>query len=149
MALNFEKYAQEGNEFLNKLAKGLGHPEEDGRTGIILRAVMHTLRERITISESLNLLAQLPMFLKGIYVDGWNYKEKPLDLKSVEDFTNEVKKYQAQYGERQFNWEDPTEEIVKTVLHHLGKYISDGQFEDIIAQMPKPLKKMISESRNI
>ncbi len=28
MALNFEKYAQEGNEFVNKLAADLGHPEK-------------------------------------------------------------------------------------------------------------------------
>ncbi len=149
MAINFEKFAQEGNEFLNNLTSGLGHPEEEGRTGIILRAVMHTLRERITISESLNLLAQLPMFLKGIYVDGWRYREKPLDLKSAEDFTNEVKKHQAHYGERQFEWEKSTEEIVKIVLNHLGKYISDGEFEDIIAQMPKPLKGLIRESRDL
>ncbi len=73
MAINFEKFAQEGNEFLSRLATSLGHPEEKGRTGIIMRSVMHTLRERITVGESLNLLSQLPMFLKGIYVDKWKY----------------------------------------------------------------------------
>ncbi len=56
MSLNFQKYAQEGQSFINDLAKELGHPEEVARTGIVLRAVLHTLRERITISESFHLL---------------------------------------------------------------------------------------------
>jgi uncharacterized protein (DUF2267 family) len=149
MAINFNKFAQEGNEFLKNLADGLGHPDEDGRTGIILRAVMHTLRERITISESMHLLAQLPLFLKGVYVEGWKYREKPQAIESREDFMKEVEQHQAQYGERQFQWDKSTEEIVKIVLHHLGKYISGGEFDDITAQMPEALKGLILESREM
>ncbi len=146
MALNFDKYAQEGNFFLKSLAKSLGHPDETGRTGIVLRAVLHTLRDRITISESFNLISQLPMFLKAIYVDNWKYMEKPLSIKKVEDFTREVEKHQDQYGEYEFNWEKSTEDIVKTVINELGIYISKGEFEDIMAQLPKELEEMFRES---
>ncbi len=146
MALNFDKYAQEGNFFVKNLAKSLDHPEEIGRTGIVLRAVLHTLRERITISESLNMIAQLPMFLKAVYVDNWKYREKPLTLRKIEEFTAEVEKHQEQYGEYEFSWNKSTEEIVKIVLKELGKYISEGEFEDIIAQMPENLKELFRES---
>lgn len=146
MALNFDKYAQEGNLFLKTLAKNLGHHDETGRTGIILRAVLHTLRDRITISESLNLLSQLPMFLKGIYVDNWKYMEQPLGIRKVEDFTKEVEKHQDQYGEYEFSWDESTEDIVKTVLRELGTYISRGEFEDIMAQLTAELEVMFRES---
>lgn len=145
MGLNFEKYAHEGNSFIKELAANLGHPEETARTGIILKAVFHTLRDKLSIGESLNLISQLPMFLKGIYVDNWEYKEKPSDVRSVEDFKDEVKRYQDLYGEQQFNWETPTEEIIRTVLSSLSKYISAGEMEDIISQMPRPLKKFFKE----
>jgi uncharacterized protein (DUF2267 family) len=145
MAINFNKYAEEGNLFVKELAHNLGHPDEIGRAGILLRAVLHTLRERITISESLNMIAQLPMFMKTIYVDNWKYREKPMRLKKKE-FLEEVEKHQRQYGEYEFSWEKSTEEIVKTVLRKLGKYITKGEFEDIMAQLPNELEEMFRES---
>lgn len=144
MSLNFEKYANEGNAFIKELARNLDHSDEIARTGIILKAVLHTLRERLSIGESLNLVSQLPMFLKGIYVDNWEYKEKS-DIKSIEDFKDEVKRLQDLYGEQKFDWEIPTEEIIRIVISSLGKYISDGEMEHIITQMPKNLKVLFPE----
>lgn len=145
MALNFDKYAHEGNSFMKALASNLGHPDEIGRCGIILRAVLHTLRERLSIGESLNLVAQLPMFLKGIYVDSWEYSEKPVDIRTKEEFYDEVERYQDQYGEQRFDWQISTAGIVDIVFETLRKYISAGEFEDIVTQMPKALKELFSE----
>ncbi|MFW6223009.1 MAG: DUF2267 domain-containing protein [Bacteroidota bacterium] len=148
MALNFLKFAEEGQHFVNELAVELGHPEETGRTGILLRAVLHVLRERLTIAESFNLISQLPMALKGIYADNWIFHEKPHKMKTKEEFAEEVEKYQAQYGEQAFNWNKSTEEIILIVLRALNKYISRGEMEDIIAQMPQDLKAFFRESMN-
>ncbi len=143
MALNFEKYAQEGNQFLNALARELGHPEEVGRSGILLRAVLHTIRERITISESLHFLSQFPMFLKAVYVDGWKYRDKPLKIDSKEAFLDEIKHHQDQYGEMEFSWKKSTEELTGIVLSEINKHVSEGEFEHIMAQMPTEIRKMI------
>ncbi|MFW5822923.1 MAG: DUF2267 domain-containing protein [Tangfeifania sp.] len=146
MALHFDKYAKEGNEFVNHLSAKLGHPNEVGRTGIILRAVLHTLRDRLTVSESLDLLAQLPMFLKAVYVENWKYLEKPTSIATLDEFTEEVKKHQDQYGEYEFSWEKPTKEIVAIVLNELGKYITEGETRHILAQLPKDLEAFFSEN---
>lgn len=144
MSLNFDKYANEGNSFIKELARNLGHGDEIARTGIILRAVLHTLWERLSIGESLNLISQLPMFIKGIYVDNWEYKEKS-DIRTIEEFKDEVKRLQDLYGEQQFDWDIPTEEIIRIVISSLGKYISEGEMEHIITQMPKNLKVLFQE----
>jgi uncharacterized protein (DUF2267 family) len=146
MALEFDKYAHEGNEFVNKLAKKLGHPEEIARTGIVLRAVLHTLRDRLTMSESLHLLAQLPMFLKAIYVENWKYLKKPSRLDTLDEFTEEVKRHQDQYGEDEFDWEKHTKDIVSIVFEALSPYISAGETEHIKAQLPRELEKFFDES---
>jgi uncharacterized protein (DUF2267 family) len=143
MALHFEKYAQEGNIFIKNLANRLGHPEEHSQTGIILRAVLHTLRDRITIAESLNLISQLPMFLKAIYVDSWKYRERPMTYSKIEDFKAQVKKLQEQYGEQGFDWEKPTEDIIKIVFEQLKTYVSQGEIEDILAQLPKEIEELV------
>ncbi|HKK00341.1 MAG TPA: DUF2267 domain-containing protein [Desulfotignum sp.] len=141
MTVNFDQYAQKGNQFVKKLAQELGHPDEVGRSGILLRAVLHSIRDRITVSESLHFIAQLPVFVKALYADGWTYQEKPLRL-DKEDFLDQVKNHQAQYGESEFSWEKSTEELVKIVIRELRTYVSQGEFEDVTAQLPEDLKKM-------
>jgi uncharacterized protein (DUF2267 family) len=69
MSVDFDRYAQEGNELMNRLAEDLGHPNEVNRVGMMVRAVLHTLRDRISISESLDFMSQLPTALKGVYVE--------------------------------------------------------------------------------
>jgi uncharacterized protein (DUF2267 family) len=144
MGLNFEKYAQEGSHFVNKLANSLGHPDETARAGNVLRAVLHTFRDRITVGQSFHVISQLPMFLKAIYVDKWKYRQHPLKLSTKEDFLKEVESYQRTYGEREFNWDISTEDIVQTVFRELKAYISEGEFEDVISQLPKGLAEIFS-----
>ena len=146
MAINFDKYAQEGNLFIKNLSAALGHPEEKGRTGIVLRAVLHTLRDRLTVGESMHLLSQLPMFLKAVYVDNWKYSEKPESYKTIGDFTKAVEKHQEQFGEQQFSWNKSTEEIVQIVFRELGQYISRGEYKDIVAQLPEDLSRLFDAS---
>lgn len=148
MGLNFEKYAQEGRHFVNSLAQHLGHPEEIGRTGIVLRAVLHTFRDRITVSQSFHLMSQLPMFLKAIYVDNWKYHEKPKKLHNKEEFIGEVELAQRHMGEQDFSWNKSTEEIIQIVFRELAPYISEGEFEDIMSQLPKELEEMFMVSRH-
>jgi len=148
MANYFDKFAQEANEYLNELAAGLGHPEEKGQTYILLRAVLHTLRDRITISESLHVLAQLPMFLKGVYVEQWQYREQPLPFASVAEFKDAVKQEQAKLGEQQFNWPQHTEDLIQMVLTSLGtRYLTEGQLQHIATQMPKEVQKLFPVDR--
>ncbi len=141
MTVNFDHYAQKANQFVKHLAQEVGHPDEAGRTSILLRAVLHTIRDRITISESFDFIAQLPVFVKALYADGWKYREKPLRL-DKEDFLKQVEKHQAQYGESEFSWEKSTEELVKIVIRELRSFVSQGEFEDVTAQLPEDLKKM-------
>lgn len=141
MALNFERYAQEASAFMKRLAQELNHPDDVNRAQIIVRAVLHTLRDRITVPESLNFMAQLPMFLKAVYVDDWKYREKPERLKNLEDFSAKVKQYQSQYGEQQFDWPEHTGELIEKTLGFIQKnYVSKGEIQDIKAQLPKELE---------
>jgi len=146
MAIHFDKFAQEGNTFVRNLAERLDHPDEIHRTGIILRAVMHTLRDRLTISEAMDMLAQLPMFLKAIYADNWTYREKPTHIRTLEEFTEEVKRHQDMYGENRFDWQMPTKEMVHIVLSELSQYISGGEIRHILSQLPEDIRHLVEES---
>lgn len=139
--LNFDRFVQEANEYVKELADKLGHPEEIQRTFIAWKAVMHTIRDRIQISESFDLMSQLPMILKGVYVQNWKYSEKPpKDFDTIEQMCKEVKALQAQYGESEFKWEKSTEEIIRLIFDSLKKYLSEGQLKHVDNQLPKDLQ---------
>jgi uncharacterized protein (DUF2267 family) len=134
-----EKLIAEQNEFLRELSENLGHREDEKQVKRVLRATLHILRERLTIQQSLHLMAQLPAFLKLMYVEGWKYHEKPMRFRTVEDFKEAVKEEQFQLGERDFDWNESTEKIISVVIESLKKYLSPGEISDILAELPSEL----------
>lgn len=139
--LELEKYIHETHDYMNQLADDLGHPEEQRRVMIIWRAVMHTIRDRIQISESLDLISPLPMILKGMYTMGWKYHETPpLDYQTMEQMKTQVKALQNQYGESDFDWSKGTDEIISITLDSLERYFSEGQMEHIRNQLPREVQ---------
>lgn len=142
MAFNFEEYANEGKAFVRELAANLGHADDEQTTARVLRAVLHTFRDRITISESLDVLAQLPMFLKSVYVEQWKYRETPLKLRSMNEFKDAVKAEQSKFGEQAFDWQESTEEIIKTTFLSLKKYLTEGQVAHVLSQMPQEIQEL-------
>lgn len=142
--LELEKYLHETHEYINQLSNDLGHPEEQQRVMIIWRAVMHTIRDRIQISESFDLMSPLPMILKGMYTMGWKYHETPpYSYNNIEQMKEQVKELQSRYGEQEFNWSKSTEEIISITLDSLERYFTKGQMEHIRAQLPKDVKPVI------
>ncbi|MDT0651445.1 DUF2267 domain-containing protein [Autumnicola edwardsiae] len=142
--LNFETFSQDAHEYMNYLAQELGHPQEKSRVLKIWRAVMHTLRDRIHLGESLQLIDPLNAILKGIYVENWKFSEKPpLEYDTLEEMKDEVKKLQKFYGEDDFPWKKPTEEIILITLNSLQKFMDKSQLEHIRGQMPKEIKTFL------
>ena len=140
---NFDKFSQEGRTFINQLATNLGHPDDDVTTARVLKAVLHVFRDSIKMSEAFDFMAQLPMFLKAIFVDQWKYREEPQELRSLEAFVQEVEAYQSRMGERDFGWPESTEQIVKTTFLTLKEeYLTEGEAKDILSQMTREVQEL-------
>lgn len=143
MSLDFNQYAQEGNEFIHSLARELGHPDRESQVGILLRAVLHALRDRISIAENLHVVSQLPMFLKGVYVDQWSYSEEVDRLKTADEFAARVEHYQDQFGETRFDWDTPTQTLITKVLAAVERYLTEGEVADLKAELPDEIAALV------
>lgn len=146
MSLNFEKNAAKGNEFLNHLANELGIPDDRKRAGRILRSVLRALRNRLTVEESMQLISQLPMAIKGVYVDGWKISKKQERMKTLDDFMIGVLEEDRLAALSDFTTEEQTKVAIEAVFKTMSRYVSEGEFKDMIAVVPKELKKFFQES---
>jgi uncharacterized protein (DUF2267 family) len=145
MSLNFENYAQKGHEFVNHLAVELG-TKDISHAGRVLRCVLHALRNRLTHEESFQLLAQLPMAIKAVYVDGWKFSTDFKRLHHIEDFMDEVLKEDGMAASRDFRTEDEVKIAVEAVFKTLARYVSAGEIRHMIAVLPRELKALLTEA---
>ena len=108
---------------------------------------MHSIRDRIHISESLDFISSMPLLLKGMYVQNWKYHENPpLDFETLEELKTAVKNKQDQYGECEFDWGKSTEEIISVVLDSMGKYLPEGGLQHVKEQMPKEAQQVFEKT---
>lgn len=140
MPLDFESYAQKGNEFVNLLMKNLGAEDERERPARILRAVLRTLRNHLSLEESSDLLAQLPMAIKAVYVDGWRMTQPHQRVRTMQEFADEVLKQHGPNSWRDFSSPEEVVFAVRAVIETLAEYVSTGELEQAFASLPQELR---------
>ncbi|MBI9040548.1 DUF2267 domain-containing protein [Lutibacter sp.] len=145
MGLNFNQFAKEANSFLKAYAKQMNLNNDIEKAGRILSATLHGLRDIISTEESLQLIAQFPMFLKAVYVNGWSLKKKR-KVKNLVDFIDLVRRYDGNTSIHDFESDEKAENYIKTTFIVLRKYVSLGELEDIRTELPKDLKFIIYQS---
>ena len=145
MSLNFNQFALEANSFMKLYAKELNLKDDKEKAGRILSSILHGLRELISTEESLQLMAQLPMFLKAVYVNGWSGHKK-IRVKNMVDFLDLIRKFNGVTSLHDFENDEVAENYVNTTFIVLRKYISLGELEDLRTELPKDLKAMIYQN---
>lgn len=143
MAVEFNQYAAKGNEILAQLEKELG---DQGRehAGRVLRCVLHAVRNRISAAESLQLIAQLPMALKGLYVDGWKLSTIHKSVRTLDDLADEIIAEGGRTAWRDFSSKADAMLALRSVMKILSQFISPGEWKDIAAVMPRHLQQEVS-----
>jgi uncharacterized protein (DUF2267 family) len=134
---NLGKYVEEANLFFKEVATELGNPEDIGHAHRVVTAFLHTLRERITVEESMHLISNLPMILKGIYVDGWKITKDVYHADTLDEFLNEVREHSRVAPGRDFGANDMARETVQAVIRVLRKYVDEGEIRHIRQQLPE------------
>lgn len=146
MAHNFEKYTQEANKFVKQLAYALGTPDDTDHAIRVTEAFFHTLRERITPEESMHLVAQLPMYLKAIYVNGWKIGSELKKYETKEAFIASLKFHTTRTAGVDFGSSDEEAElVVNAVVNTLKMYVDEGELNNIIAQLPFEIAAFLAQ----
>jgi uncharacterized protein (DUF2267 family) len=86
--MNFERYAADGNKFINEVANTLRVSRN--MAGRITRAVLHAVRDRLPPVDAVQFGQSLPMAIKGIYFDQYDLYKVPVVIRHPDDFLKYV-----------------------------------------------------------
>ncbi|KOX08658.1 MULTISPECIES: DUF2267 domain-containing protein [Micromonospora] len=133
----FESSLDKTNLILKDIESAYGWPKERrNQSYAALRTVLHLLRDRLPVNESVEFAQQLPVLVRGIYFDGWNPSDVPIKL-NRDDFLYEVRQgfpYDVQGG---------PERVAQVVLDTLRRHVTQGEWQDVKDTMPKDLATML------
>ncbi len=107
---------------------------DKARSYKIMRTVLHTLRDWITIDEAAQLSAQLPILVRGIFYDGWNPSTRVPRPHGKQAFLERVN---ASFTKEPL---PDTEKAIAAVFALLAKHVSAGELGDIRGSMTKDLQ---------
>jgi uncharacterized protein (DUF2267 family) len=133
---SFERTVHVTNAWLADAADELGADRREAYRGV--RAVLHTLRDRLPVSESAQLAAQLPMLLRGVFYEGWRPAATPERYHDVATFLDRVTANGSLAGH--------TEASLATAatMAMLRAHVSAGELADVLADLPGPIRGLLA-----
>lgn len=134
---SFDSTLTKTNRMLREIEQDYGWSKDQRtRSYAALRSVLHALRDRLTVEECADLAAQLPMLVRGIYYEGWAPKRVPIKL-DRDEFLARIA------GELPFEIDGGVERLVRTTLQAVKQHITEGEWDDIRASLPKEVRTIL------
>lgn len=129
----WERALHKSNAWLQQLAAELDWNDMQA-TLLALRSVLHALRDRLPPNEAVQLAAQLPLLIKGVYFDGWHPAATPLKTRTRGDFLELVRQPLLRGVP-----EADAERVTRAVFTLLAEHVSAGEIQDIRGLLPAEL----------
>jgi uncharacterized protein (DUF2267 family) len=131
----FDTTVQQSNEWLKAIEVRL-QPCNRGEAYGAFRAVTHVLRDRLPVEGVLGLSAQLPILLRGVFLEGWRPGDGPTNLRHPSALAEAV--------EALLPTDFPREALgaARAVLQVLAERLDAGEVEKLLAYLPVSLRPL-------
>lgn len=136
----FDSHVDAANTWLRPLIEDLElAPEDQARAVHALRAGLHAIRDRLPAAEVVDLAAQLPTLLRGIFYEGWRLGNDPTRIRDRAAMLARVKK------ELGADLRLAPYDVLRSVIRLLVKRVSPGEIRDMVATLPRPIATLWNE----
>ena len=132
-----DRSVEKAHIWVNDLAAELG--TEDGQHAYrVLRAFLHALRDHLSVDEAAALAAQLPIFVRGVFYEGWDPSRTPGHARDLDSFLGGIAREARLAGE--------TEASFAAAAAHrvLDRHVSAGEAESVLGVLPEHLRAFLS-----
>jgi uncharacterized protein (DUF2267 family) len=137
----FESTLNTSNAWLKELMDELGWQDRH-RAYRALRVVLHALRDRLTVAETADLGAQLPMLIRGLYYEGWVPGDTPVKERKKEEFLTHIGSAFR---------DDPDlfpEAVAWAVFKVVQRHVSAGEIRDVKQILPRQIRALWPEGES-
>jgi uncharacterized protein (DUF2267 family) len=132
-----DRSVEKANLWLKDMAMELGGDRQEAYAA--LRAVLHTLRDRLTGDEAAQLGAQFPLVVRGIYYENWNPSDTPASYSHARAFLDRVAAEAGYAGDTEAAY------AVGAAAAVLRSHVSEGELNDVRAQLPAGVRVLFEE----
>ena len=116
--------------------------EDENEAYTAMKAVLHALRDRLSVDENAHITAQMPLVIRGIYFEGWKPSTTPIKIRHVENFLDLV----CAHASDNPCVIDEVDTVTRAVLEVLMSHISQGSIEKLKLGWPKALQTIWPDS---
>lgn len=131
---SLEQTIHKTNAWIDELAQDMGREHQQAYAA--LRAVLHALRDRLTVTEASDLAAQLPMLVRGVYYESWNPAHTPTRDHDLQSFLERIA------SELEPGPPIDPEQAARSVFKLLSIHCTDGQVNHVRSNLPKELQTL-------
>lgn len=122
---------EETQQWLTRLTE-IGPFETEKQAYSHLRAVLHALRDRLTVEEATHLASELPMLVRGFYYEGWRPALAPNEEETQAEFFDKVRaSLSAQWAS-----DEDLRPGTEAIFRLLDERLEDGQIRHVRNQLP-------------
>ena len=131
-----DRSVEKAHIWLNDLAGEL--TTEDGHYAYrVLRAFLHALRDHLPVDEAAALAAQLPIFVRGVFYEGWDPSGTPDHARDLDSFLQRIASEARLAGETEASFAATAANRV------LSRHISAGEAGSVLQQLPEHLRDFL------
>lgn len=135
-----DRSVEKAHIWINDLAEELG--TEDGQHAYrVLRAFLQALRDHLPVDEAAALAAQLPIFVRGIFYEGWDPSGTPEHARDLDSFLARIASQARLAGETEASF---AAMAANRVLH---RHVSAGEGSSVLNALPQHLRELLSNGR--
>jgi uncharacterized protein (DUF2267 family) len=131
----FDRTLQATNIWLDDIMQELGWSDRH-RAYHALRAVLHTLRDRLPVDDAAHFAAQLPMLIRGLFYEGWRPAVVPVNERKRDEFLAHITDAFV------FDVNADSKEIVSAVLSVINRHVSEGEIHKVQSVLPEAIRSL-------
>jgi uncharacterized protein (DUF2267 family) len=132
-----ERGVEKAHVWLKELADELGVPDQQ-QSLQVLRAFLHALRDRLSVDETAQLAAQLPLLIRGVYYEGWIPSRAPAHYRDAATFLDHIAREAHLAGRTEASF------AAAAAVRVLDRHVSAGETAKVRRVLPPELRTLLA-----
>jgi uncharacterized protein (DUF2267 family) len=135
-----DRSVEKAHIWINDLADELG-TEDRQHAYRVWRAYLHAVRDHLSVDEAAQLAAQLPIFVRGVFYEGWDPSGTPDRSRDVGSFLRRIA------GEALLAGETEASLAATAATRVLSRHVSSGEAENVLHMLPEHVRELLTSNR--